>query len=225
MASANQEPVSAEGVVSYNERLDRDPRWALSEGSSHFEGTSKVQIALRRIAERLNELGVPYAVAGGMALFQHGYRRFTDDIDILVTREGLEKIHEALDGLEYVRPFSKSKNLRETESGVNIEFLVAGQFPGDGKPKAVAFPDPAKVGIDKNGMRIVSLPTLVELKLASGMTGAGRLKDLADVQELIKQLHLPASLADQLHPYVQPKFTELWNGAALVAEDDAPDAN
>jgi hypothetical protein len=33
---------------------------------------------------------------------------------------------------------------------------------------------------------VTNLPTLIELKLASGMTNAGRLKDLADVQELIK---------------------------------------
>jgi hypothetical protein len=201
-------------VVSYEERLNRDPRWALSEGSLHFEGQSKVQKALKCIAQRLNELDIPYAVAGGMALFQHGYRRFTEDVDILVTREALEKIHESLDGMGYVRPFSRSKNLRETDGGVNIEFLIAGQYPGDGKPKPVAFPDPAGVGVDKDGIHVVNLPTLIELKLASGMTGAGRRKDLGDVQEVIKFLNLPSDFVQQLNPYVRQMFTELWNEAA-----------
>jgi len=30
---------------------------------------------------------------------------------------------------------------------VRIEFLVSGQYPGDGKPKPVAFPDPADVAV------------------------------------------------------------------------------
>ena len=45
------------------------------------------------------------------------------------------------------------------------------------------------------------------------MTNAGRLKDLADVMELIKVLNLPADFVNQLHPYVQPKFRELWSEA------------
>ena len=55
------------------------------EGSMHFEEESAVQKTLRRIAKRLDELGVPYAVVGGLAMFFHGYRRFTEDVDILVT--------------------------------------------------------------------------------------------------------------------------------------------
>jgi hypothetical protein len=73
-------------VVPYEKRLASDARWALSEGSEFFEGKGAVQEALRKITERLNELGIPYAVAGGMALFRHGHRRFTEDVDILVTQ-------------------------------------------------------------------------------------------------------------------------------------------
>jgi hypothetical protein len=53
----------------------------------------------------------------------------------------------------------------------------------------------------------------VELKLASGMTGTDRMKDLADVQELIKLLSLPANFGEDLAAYVQPKFRELWDAA------------
>ena len=51
-----------------------------------------------------------------MALDAHGFRRLTVDVDILVTREGLKAIHERLEGLGYVPPFTGSKNLRDTES-------------------------------------------------------------------------------------------------------------
>ena len=197
-------------MLSYEERLNSDSRWALSEGSKHFEERSAVQLALRQIAQRLEELGIPYAVAGGMALFAHGLRRFTEDVDILVTREGLNVIHSELEGRGYVPPFSGSKNLRDAVHGVRIEFLVAGQFPGDGKPKPVAFPDPARVGVESDGIRYLNLPTLVELKLASGMSSEHRLKDLADVQELIKLQELPEQFVEQLDPYVQAKYRELY---------------
>ena len=42
------------------------------------------------------------------------------------------------------------------------------------------------------------------------MTGSDRMKDLADVQELIKLLSLPADFGEQLSPYVRSKYRELW---------------
>src|SRR5687767_14919778 len=106
-----------------------------------------------------------------MAMFAHGFRRFTDDVDLLVTRESMAKILEKLQGLGYVQPAGSSTKLRDTQSGVRIEFLITGGFPGDGKPKPVSFPDPVTISVDIDGIHYVGLPALVELKLASGMTG------------------------------------------------------
>ena len=201
------------GVIPYEERLNRDPAWALREGSVHFEENSAVHKTLQRITRRLNELGISYAVVEGMALYRHGFRRFTEDVDLLVTEEGLRELHAALDGLGYLPPFKGSKQLRDTETGVRIEFLVTGQFPGDGKPKPVAFPDPQSSSIELDGIDYLALPALVQLKLASGMTGGTRrMKDLTDVIELIQLLRLPGEFAEQLDPYVRPKYTELWTG-------------
>ena len=47
----------------------------------HFEKESAVHQALRKITRRLEELGISYAIVGGMAMFLHGYRRFTEDVD------------------------------------------------------------------------------------------------------------------------------------------------
>lgn len=197
----------------YEERLRADRGWGLDEGGLHFEGKSLVRKTLNRLGARLRDLDIPYAAVGGMALFAHGYERFTTDVDILTTPEALAEIHEKLEGRGYLPPFTGSKQLRDTETGVRIEFLVAGQFPGDGKPKAIAFPDPAEVGVEIDGIRYVDLPTLVTLKLASGMTGGvGRMKDLSDVVELAKAIDLPVDFADRLHPYVRAKFVELIEG-------------
>lgn len=200
-------------MITYEERLNRDRRWALSEGSRYFEGHGQVREALERITTRLSDLGISYAVAGGMALFEHGYRRFTEDVDIIVSPEGLTRLHAALDGLGYVPPFPNSKHLRDTRSGVRIEFLISGEFPGDGKPKPIAFPDPGEAAIERDGIRYTGLQKLIELKIASGMTNPSRLRDLADVIELIKLLDLREEYRDELHPYVREKFTELWSAA------------
>ena len=204
---------SSAPVLAYEKRLLRETRWALSEASGFFEGTSAVQATLRRIARRLDELGIAYAVSGGMALSAHGYQRFTRDVDVLVTKEGLQAVHRELDGLGYVPPFAGSKNLREAQSGVKIDFLVAGQFPGDGKPKPVAFPDPTAVAVDIDGIKYLSLPSLIELKLASGMTNSERMRDLTDVMELVKVLGLPRSFSENLAPYVREKYLEIWQAA------------
>jgi hypothetical protein len=196
-------------AIPYEQRMAANWEWAMNESSLFFEGQGKVQETLRRITRRLNELGIPYAVAGGMALFRHGHRRYTEDVDILVTREGLKAIHEQIEGRGFVRPFAASKNLRDADAGVKVEFLLTGDFPGDGKPKDVAFPDPAQVAQEFDGIKYLNLPTFVALKLASGMTGAGRLKDLADVQELIKSTGLNEQFAESLPPYVQETFRKL----------------
>ena len=194
---------------------------ALKELERFFMGADKVHQALHRIAGRLGELGIPYAIAGGMALNAHGFHRATVDVDILVTQEGLSAIHAALEGLGYVPPFTGSKQLRDVESSVRIEFLVAGQFPGDGKPKPVAFPDPANVSVEIDGIRYLKLTTLIELKLASGMTNAGRLKDLADVQELIRVLRLDRDFASQLNEYVRAKYLEMWDAVTNSVDPEA----
>jgi hypothetical protein len=207
------------GVIPNDKQLANDSRWALSEGSGFFGGKSKVQYALRKIAQRLNSLGIPYSILGGLALFQHGYRRFTEGVDLLVTKDGLARIHAELDGLGYMPPFTGSKHLRDTENGVKIEFLTTGGFPGDGKPKPVSFPDPLLASIEVAGVRYLNLEKLIELKLASGMTNPGRLKDLADVIELIKNLKLPREYAGSLDPYVRQRFGELWEDARQDAAE------
>ncbi len=171
-----------------------------------------VHEALRDIAGRLGKLSIPYAVMGGMAAVAHGYYRTTEDVDVLVTQNGLRLVHESLIGLGYRPLFEGSKNLRDTRTGVRVEFVITGQYPGDGGPKPVAFPDPDQVAVDIDGIRYVNLPTLIELKLASGMTSPGRVRDLGDVQELIRVLGLTDAFADLLNSFVRQEYFRLSAG-------------
>jgi hypothetical protein len=104
-----------------------------------------------------------------MALFRHGLRRFTEDVDLLVTKNDLKVIHEKLAGLGYLPPFTNSKHLRDTQLGVKIEFLTTGDYPGDGKPKPVSFPDPRQVSFEAEGINGCdrSIPGICGEKVAS----------------------------------------------------------
>ncbi len=196
--------------MAYSPRRDESKVWTIREGDRFFRERGLVNKTLHRIAKDLARLDIPYAVVGGLALFKHGYHRYTEDVDLLVTREGLKRIHEELEGRGYLPKFRGSKNLRNTETGVTIEFLVAGEFPGDGKDKPVAFPDPKIVSHESDGILYLNLESLIELKLASGMTSRDRIKDTADIHELIKALRLPREFGERLNPYVRKAYDDLW---------------
>ena len=53
----------------------------------------------------------------------------------------------------------------------------------------------------------------MDLKLASGISAPHRLRDLADVLELIRAAGLSPELANELDPSVQEKYLELWRAA------------
>lgn len=174
---------------------------------------------LRRLAQDLDANGIAYSVVGAVALNQHGYRRFTEDIDVLMTREGLRTFTETLVGRGYRLAFAGAeKTFRATAANVPVEVIMTGEYPGDGKPKPVVFPDPEECSVVIDGIRTVTLEKLIELKLASGMTGRGRRKDLADVQELIRIRRLDASIAERLDPSVRGVFLELHH--ELTGDED-----
>ena len=179
------------------------------EARRYFMGEGTLNKTLARLSHDLDDRGIDYMVIGDLALLAHGYPRFTEDIDLVMTAEGLQKFHDELIGLGYTPAFPGArKRLRSMRDNVSIE-VTTGECPGDGKPKPVAMPAPAEASTEIDGVKFVTLQKLIELKLASGISAADRLKDLADVQELIKIRRLDADFAARLDPYVRAKYLEL----------------
>jgi len=196
------------------------PTGAYAEGLRFFAGKGMINDALKRLAADLDRNNIEYAVIGAVALNQHGYRRFTEDIDLLLTRDRLEKFKNVLIGLGYRPAISGAKNkFRTTDENIPVDVITSGEFPGDGLPKAVVFPDPAGSSVMIDGVNTIVLEKLVELKLASGMTAGDRLKDLADVQELIKIKHLGVKFTAKLHSSVRVKFVELLDAVTSAKSD------
>jgi hypothetical protein len=125
---------------------------ALAEAEAFFRQTGRVHRTLRRLAEVLEREAIPYALVGGMALNLWGYTRETVDVDILLTKLGLALMRERLLGRGYVPASAGAeKSFRDPETQVKIKVLTTGEYPGDGRPKPVAFPDPADASVMRDG--------------------------------------------------------------------------
>lgn len=201
-------------MISYEQRLRNNPELVIKEASLYFNQKGDLYKTLQDLSRHLDEAGIRYALIDGLALAQHGFVRMTEDIDILLTVEGLQTFKEQALGHGYVLAFSGAKKtFRSTDTGVRIEVITSGEYPGDGLPKPVSFPDPASAAVELAGLRVISLEKLIELKLASGMTAAHRRRDLADVQDLIRALQLGLDFGEKLDASVREMYAQLWHEA------------
>ncbi len=180
-----------------------------------FLGTSDVHITLARVVKTLEELGIPYAICGALAVTVHGLRRATEDVNVLLTPEGHAEFRAHAQELGFVEKFAGSRGVRDEETRVHVNFLLTGGVPGDGVMRGMTFPDPKDVAIDNAGKRYVDLATLVGMKVASAMTTRDRWRDWDDVIRLIRANELGEHFADGLHPYVREKYRELWRIAQM----------
>lgn len=180
---------------------------------------SPVHDTMRRLAKTLGELDIPFVIAGAMAANAHGHRRTTADVDVLLRREDLARFKAYGIGRGWLNLFEGSKGFKDTENGVKVDVLIVGDYPGDGKAKPVSFPTPESVKeIRDDGLPYLNLKSLLELKIASGLTTTHRPRDLDDAIQLIRVNSLPEEYADQLNPFVREKFGELWR-SAQISED------
>ena len=192
-----------------------------AEGQRYFMGKGNINNALARLIADLKEHDIDYLVIGAIALMAYGYPRFTEDIDLILDQNGIDRFHSELIGLGYAPAFQGArKRLRSTRDGTPIEFISSGEYPGDGKPKPVNFSEPSESSVEIDGVKFPTLEKLIELKLASGMTAPDRLKDLADVQELVKIRRLSSEFADKLNPYVREEFLKLLEAVRRGSRND-----
>jgi hypothetical protein len=175
----------------------------LREISMFFNGTDHVHQAMRRLAELFEQHNIAFAIMGGMAVNAHRHARTTGDVDFLVRAEGLTAIRQLVEqGVLQAVP-GRTRRFVEPTTEVTFDVLVAGLYPGSGKPGPIAFPEPTSVRHTVNNLPYVDLKTLIELKLA-----AHRYQDFADVVSLIRVNNIDGSYAPQLHESVRKDFIE-----------------
>ena len=174
-------------------------------------GTSGIVQTARTAAALLADHDIPHLVVGGLAVQEHGYPRMTIDVDIVVpdVLEAVEFLTASLTGPFY-RVHGVDDRVEDRRNGVMIDLLPAGKVLRRGCK--VPFPQPGKIA---EQIQIATLEQLILLKLDSWAgSPARRLKDKADVNELILRRKLPRDLA--VAPAVRPLYLETWD--ALQAE-------
>jgi hypothetical protein len=166
-------------------------------------GRDPVPVVMRRLVRRLERAGIPYAVMGGMAVYAHGHQRMTNDVDVLLTRAGLEEFRRLFVPKFYEQDPVRSRRFLDKKDKVTVDILVTGLFPGRGERGPFAFPDPEVVRERIAKIQYIDLVTLVQLKLA-----ARRHQDFADVVNLIAVHDLDEAFAKRLHASVRRDYIE-----------------
>jgi len=174
-----------------------------------------VFLAAQAVSERLRSTGVPFAIIGAVACAAHRHVRATTDVDLLINERDADAMRAALVGSGWLPRFPGSrKMLRDTKNKVDLDVIHSGGFPGDGLPKPVRFPEISQNSFDVedvDGIRVISLPILIQLKLASGISAPSRTKDLSDVYALIVANSLPRCYAIELDVSVRAAYCKIWD--------------
>lgn len=229
--SAAPDPESAfwacvQGVATVDRPLTWGAGWRMPERARvaaasldycwrFFVGTADAQRCAEKLVAILEAEGLPYAIIGALALNEYGHRRVTVGVDLIMREADLQTFKRKYLGHGYAERVVGTGKLVDTEFNVPIDVLSSGRFPGDDKPKPIAFPDPAVAAIRGAPFAMLPITRWIELKLASGMVAPHRGKDLVDVQELIRSARLPRSLADDVHPWARDRFVQLWELAQV----------
>ena len=174
-------------------------------------GTSGVVETARAAAAALAEHEIPHLIVGGIAVQEHGYPRVTTDVDLVVpdVLEAVELLTADLTG-PFRRVPGVQDRVQDRRNDVFVDLLPAGRVLKQGCK--VPFPRPSK---SSDELQLVSLENLISLKLDSWANSpAKRLRDKADVTELILRRKLPREL--DVAAAVREFYLNVWD--SLKAE-------
>jgi hypothetical protein len=142
---------------------------------------------MKAIVRVLDDNAIDYALCGGLAVAIHGYVRFTQDIDIIILPEDLEKAKDVLKETGYnlpsgLIPFKqKDGSFREIfrlSKAIGKDLYTLDLMLCTGSLREIWL-DREIVEADDQEFKVVSKAGLIAMK-----KDAGRNKDLLDIEEL-----------------------------------------
>jgi hypothetical protein len=141
---------------------------------------------VRAVDRVLEAMRCASALAGGWAVWRHGFvGRVTQDIDIVLPADRIEEFLRVagISGFEVLPlPAGRWPKARHKDTGVVVDILPEGARPGTAEKLApTTIRHPLAMGGRGALLAYVTLPALVELKIA-----AGRIGDEHDIVELIR---------------------------------------
>lgn len=128
----------------------------------------------------LNELNVPHALIGGMALSEYGYGRGTDDVDWIIPEEFVEAVVKAFTAHAFTI-FHRSEDVLQFAGKAQIDFLIAR------RPISRGMVDDAHYS-NRLNLPVLKIEDLIGLKIqAYHNDPKRRFRDLADISELAER--------------------------------------
>jgi hypothetical protein len=165
-------------------------------------GSTNIEKTLLKALRVLKLFNIPHYVCGGFAVQEHGYPRFTVDVDIIVPDVQLAREKLSIYGFKE-NPGSKT-TVTDRETKVEIDVLPGGGNVGLGP---VSFPMPTKVS---GKPQILALHDLISLKLSSYIgSPIDRAQDYADAIKLIQVNRPPREFGIDSH--VLELYYTLWD--------------
>jgi hypothetical protein len=134
----------------------------------------------------LAAIGGEAVLGGGWAVWRHGFHgRMTQDLDIVLAADRVDEFLRAaaMSGFDRLPQLpGRWPKLIHRETGIKVDIRPEGERPGTASnPAPTTLPHPSALGASGAALRYITLPALVELKLA-----AGRARDESDVIELMR---------------------------------------
>jgi hypothetical protein len=176
-----------------------------------IRAVEKVRDRLRRAAQALENAGVPYAVIGGNAVAAWVSRvdesavRNTQDVDILLRREDLDRAKAALGAAGFIYRHAAGIDFFMDGPGARARDAVHVIFAGEKVREEYTFPSPdiAESEHDKE-CRVLTLEALVRMKLISF-----RRKDQVHLLDLVGVGLVDASWPPRLPSELGKRLQEL----------------
>ncbi len=187
----------------------------MSPNTHHREGARRIRLAsgstdiektLRRVTQVLSDHDIPHLVVGGYCVQEHGYPRFTSDVDVIVPDVTHARSWLSINGFK--ENAGSSMTLTDRATKVEVDLMPGGGSVGPGPLK---LPQPTEISA---APQIAGLLTLINIKLSSYLgSPINRAKDMADVVELIKANSPPRDLG--VAEPVRVEYERLWDGLHL----------
>lgn len=142
---------------------------------------------IRAVDHLLQVMNCESVVGGGWAVWRHGYfARMTQDVDIVLPADRVDEFLRvaSISGFEVLpQPQGRWPKVLHKETLVKVDILPEGARPGtESRPAPTTIAHPSLMGAQGPSLRYITLPALIELKIA-----AGRVRDEFDVVELMRE--------------------------------------
>jgi hypothetical protein len=141
---------------------------------------------VKAVDHLLEAMGCESVLGGGWAVWRHGFLgRLTQDIDIVLPADRVAEFLRvaAVSGFD-ILPQAQGRwpKMLHKDTNVKVDILPQGARPGTATKLApTTIRHPGAMGAEGFTLRYISLPALIELKIA-----AGRGRDEGDVIELVR---------------------------------------